>query len=80
MGWLCSEELGMLGRWHGVRAGHEALWLRFHDREGTPAPTPAEAERQRAEAERARAEIERERADVAEAELARIRTRLAELG
>jgi len=100
-GWLRSEELGMwLGRWHGVRVGQEALWLRFYDYEGALAPTPAEAERERAEAERQRAEAERERAeaerqraeaereraeaerqraDAAEAELARLRTRLAEL-
>ena len=60
--------------------------LRFFDDEGQAVPTAeesdrtqAEAEHQRAEAERQRAEAERQRAEAAEAELTRLRARLAAL-
>jgi Uma2 family endonuclease len=66
-GRLWSQELELwLGRWQGEQTGVEAVWLRFYDAGGQLVPTPAEAERQRAEA--------------AEAEVARLRARLAELG
>jgi Uma2 family endonuclease len=87
-GWLLSRQLDLwLGRWQGERAGQTTTWLRLFNGAGRPVPTAdeaerqhAEAERQRAEAEHQRAEAERQRAEAAEAEVARLRTRLAELG
>jgi Uma2 family endonuclease len=66
-GRLWSRELGLwLGRWQGRRDGFETTWLRLYDSDGRVIPTPEEAERERAEA--------------AEAEVARLRARLAERG
>jgi Uma2 family endonuclease len=62
--WCDQFEL-WLGPWTGKFQGHEAVWLRFFDNEGNVVPLAAEGERQRAEA--------------AEAELAQLRARLAEL-
>jgi hypothetical protein len=60
------EELGLwLGTWKGSYKGYESVWLRFHDGEGKLVPILSEAAEQRAEA--------------AEAEVARLRERLAEL-
>jgi len=65
-GWLWSAVLGLwLGRWEGVFQGERAVWLRFFDAEGRLVLTGEEAAEQRAEA--------------AEAELAHLRVRLAEL-
>jgi Uma2 family endonuclease len=65
-GRLWSRELALwLGRWRGRRNGLEASWLRLYDGDGRLLPTAEEAERQRA--------------DAAEAEVARLRARLAEL-
>jgi hypothetical protein len=69
-----------LGRWEGECLGQQAVWLCFYDRDGNLVLLPSEAERRRAEAERQRAEAERQRAERAEAELARKRARLRELG
>jgi len=64
-GRLWSRELGLwLGRWQGRREEFDATWLRLYDSDGRLIPTPEEAERQRAEA--------------AEAEVARLRARLAD--
>jgi Uma2 family endonuclease len=75
-----------LGTYEGVFLREEGIWLRFFDHEGQIVPTAeesvrtqAEAEHQRAEAERQRAEAERQRAEAAEAELTRLRARLAAL-
>jgi Uma2 family endonuclease len=69
-GWLWCQELGLwLGTWKGVYQGHQAIWPRFYDAEARLVPTPLEAERQHAEAER-------QRAEAAEAELARLKSRL----
>jgi Uma2 family endonuclease len=63
-GRLWSRELGLwLGLWQGLRTRLDTTWLRLYDPEGRLIPTPEEAERQRAEA--------------AEAEIARLRARLA---
>jgi Uma2 family endonuclease len=64
------EKVGLgLTLWEGVFEGKKAQWLRWSDLEGQIIPTGAE-----------RAEQEWERAEAAEAELARLRARLAELG
>jgi Uma2 family endonuclease len=63
-GWLWSEELeAWLGTWEGTYAESERRWLRLYDSDGQLLPLPEEAERQRAEA--------------AEAEVARLKARLA---
>jgi hypothetical protein len=54
-----------LGTWRGQYQGFEALWLRFYDADGRLVPTRAEAAEQRIMA--------------AEAELARLKERVAEL-
>jgi Uma2 family endonuclease len=65
-GWLWLEGLQLwLGPWRGRYLDRDAVWLRFYDTEGRLVPTRAEAEAQRA--------------DAAEAELARLKARLAEL-
>ncbi len=94
-GWLWSAKLGLwLGFWRGVYLGREEEWLRFFTPEGELVLTEAEdaqrvaeqerlvaeLERQRAEQERQRAEQERQARERAEAELARLRQRLAEKG
>jgi len=57
-GWLWSEQLQLwIGKWEGEFQGCQATWIRFHDADGNPIATFAEAERQRAEA--AEAEIAR---------------------
>lgn len=62
---LWSAELeAWLGTWEGQYLHQSGLWLRLFDEKGELLPTEAEAERQRAEA--------------AEAELARLRTQLAQ--
>ncbi len=71
-GWLWSEQLELwLGRCDEEFQGVQAVWLRFYTAEGQLVHLPAEAERERAE-------TERERAELAEAEVARLRARLAE--
>ncbi|HYQ85307.1 MAG TPA: hypothetical protein VEP28_15120, partial [Rubrobacter sp.] len=85
-GRIWSEKLGLkLGLWQGTETGVDTTWVRVFDAQGQMVPTAAEAERQRADAERQRAETERQRAETerqraeaAEAELARLRARLAE--
>jgi Uma2 family endonuclease len=78
-GRIWSEKLGLkLGLWQGTETGVDTTWVRVFDAQGRMVPTAAEAECQRADAERQRAETERQRADAAEAELARLRARLAE--
>ena len=87
-GWLWSEEMELwLGTWQGEFQRIETTWLRFYTPDGQLVLTLAEAEAQRAQAEaqRAQAEAQRaqaeaQRADAAEAEVARLRARLAELG
>jgi Uma2 family endonuclease len=65
-GWMEVEELGLwLGTWRGQSQGFEAVWLRFYDADGRLVPLHSEAAEQRAES--------------AEAELARLKERLAEL-
>ncbi|MEA2563842.1 MAG: hypothetical protein QOH06_5346 [Acidobacteriota bacterium] len=69
-GRLRSEQLGvLLGLWDGVWEGQEATWVRLFRPDGSLVPTEGEAERERTEAER-------QRAEVAEAEVARLRSRL----
>jgi Uma2 family endonuclease len=69
-GRLRSDVLDLdFGHWHGALEDQETTWLRLFDSNGRMIPTKAEAEHQRAEAER-------QRADAAEAELARLRSRL----
>jgi Uma2 family endonuclease len=60
----CRQLDAWLGFWYGPWQDFENHWCRLFDRAGNPLPTEAEAERRRAEA--------------AEAELARLRARLAE--
>lgn len=87
-GWLWSEEMGLwLGAWKGEFQRTFATWLRLFTPEGDLVPTLGEAEAQRAkaEAQRAKAEAQRakaeaQRAEAAEAEVARLRARLAQLG
>jgi Uma2 family endonuclease len=70
-GRLWSEQLGVsLGLWHGVWSGQKGDWVRLFRADGSVVPTEAEAAHQRADAER-------QRAEAAEAELARLRDRLA---
>lgn len=65
-GWMWVEELGLwLGPWKGKYQGFEAVWLRFYDAEGRLVPLRGEDAEQRAE--------------TAEAELTRLKARLAEL-
>jgi len=86
-GRLWSEELELwLGIWAGEYLQQHAHWLRFFEADGKlvliadeAAQQRADAEQLRAEAERRRAEAERQRAEAAEAELARLRERLAAL-
>jgi len=82
-GRLWSRELEVeLGVWHGVYRREAGLWLRLFYPDGGLVPTQEEQireERQRADAERQRADAERQRADTAEAELAHLRARLAEI-
>jgi|SRR5262245_12899316 len=64
-GWLWSESLqAWLGTWDGTYVGLPGTWLRLFDKEGQLLPTRAEAEVARREA--------------AEAELAKLRVKLAE--
>jgi hypothetical protein len=87
-GTLWSEQLELwLGRWQGEFMRLNTTWLRLWTPDGDLVPTPAEAEAQRAEAEAQRAqaeaqraEAEAQRAEAAEAEVARLRARLASLG
>ncbi len=73
-GALWSEQLDLwLGRWQGEYLRIEATWLRLWTPDGDLVLTFAEAEAQRAEAEA-------QRANAAEAEVARLRARLASLG
>jgi Uma2 family endonuclease len=66
-GRMWSEELNLwLGTWHGTYLGVTATWLRFFDLDGNLLPMVAEAEQTKREA--------------AEAELARLKARLEELG
>jgi Uma2 family endonuclease len=66
-GWLWSAQLELwLGIWTGEYQGCHATWLRFYDAQGNLLPLSAESEAQRA--------------DAAEAELARLKTLLAEKG
>jgi Uma2 family endonuclease len=60
--WCEALEL-WLGPWKGTWEGHEAIWLRFFDRDGNMLPTEGEKEALRAnaaeaEAERLRKELE----------------------
>jgi Uma2 family endonuclease len=72
-GRLASHRLGVsLGEHEGTFRGATTRWLRFFFPDGSVVPTHAEAEKQRAEAEKQRA------AD-AEAEVVRLKNRLAEL-
>ncbi len=73
-GWLWSGCLGLwLGLWEGLYGGYELVWLRFYTSEGALVLTPEEAER-------ARAEAEAQRASALQAELERLRAKLAEKG
>jgi Uma2 family endonuclease len=68
-GWLWVEELGLwLGTWRGTYQGYENVWLRFYDADGRLVPTQAE-----------KATAEAARAAGAEAEVARLKERLAAL-
>lgn len=72
-GWLWSAELELwLGLWEGEFQRVQATWLRFYTGDGDLVLTPTEAEARRAE-------TEAQRADEAEAEVARLRARLATL-
>jgi Uma2 family endonuclease len=72
-GWIWSEQLGLwLGCWEGVYLDREATWLRLFTPEGAPVPTKDEA----FAAARQQASEERCRAEIAEAELARLRSQL----
>ena len=73
-GRLWSERLGVfLGLWHDTVQRREDDWVRLFRSDGSLIPTEAEAERQQARAER-------QRAEAAEAENARLRALLEELG
>lgn len=66
-GWLWSDVLQLwLGLWSGTFQGQEHRWLRFYDPQGNLVRTEQEIAQQRAES--------------AEAALAQLRARLAELG
>lgn len=93
-GWRWSKVLELwLRPWEGIFDRDQAKWLRFCDPDGElvltgeeaaqleaeTARTEAETAQAEAEAARAEAEAERRRAEDAEAELARVRARLAEL-
>ncbi|BAU43422.1 Uma2 family endonuclease [Leptolyngbya sp. O-77] len=83
--WIPELSL-FLGIWYGPRLGSTIHWLRWWDSDGNLLlwsfekaeleRQRAEQEAQRAEAEKQRAEAEKQRADAAEAELARLRSRL----
>ena len=73
-GRLWSEQLGVFfGLWPGTVQRSEYDWVRLFRPGGSLVPTEAEAERQRAE-------VETQRAEAAEAENARLRALLKELG
>src|SRR5713101_5130903 len=86
-GWLWCDRLQLwLGTWTGPFLRYQATWLRFYDAQEQVVPIYAEAaqqqveaERQQAEAERQQAATERQRAEAAEAELAKLRARLAQV-
>lgn len=66
-GWMWSEQLQLwLGPWQGQLHGYESIWLRFYEKDGQLVLMAAEAERLRA--------------DALEAELVKLRARLAEQG
>jgi Uma2 family endonuclease len=72
-GWLWCDRLQLwLGTWTGAFNARQATWLRFYDTQGQVVPVFAEATQPQVEAER-------QRAEAAEAELARLRARLAQL-
>ena len=72
-GWLWSQELGLwLGPWVGEFQGLRMTWLRFYHPDGHLVLLPAEEEH-------LRAEQEKQRADEAQAEVDRLRKRLAKL-
>ncbi|PSB22485.1 hypothetical protein C7B76_03665 [filamentous cyanobacterium CCP2] len=71
--WIPALRL-FLGIWHGKRLGRTIHWLRWWDEAGNLLLWSAE----KAEQEHQRAEQERQRAEAAEAELARLRSLLAE--
>lgn len=78
-GWLWCNVLGLwLGRWSGAYQDKTYLYLRWYDRDGNLIPTIEEAAQQRAEVEKQRAEAEKQRAEAAEAELARLKSLLAQ--
>jgi Uma2 family endonuclease len=80
--WFPEVGLG-LKLWEGKFEDTTSTWLRWCDHEGTLILTGferAEAEAQRAEAEAQRAEAEAQRANNAEAEVAKLKARLRELG
>lgn len=87
-GWLWSEELQLwLGTWRGKHLGRPHRWLRFFDLDGNLVLAEWEAEAQahqaaeearRTETEARQAETEARRA--AEAEVARLKAKLKQLG
>jgi Uma2 family endonuclease len=87
-GWLWSDTLQFwLGPWEGRYKRDYTVWLRCYDENGNliltgeeAAQAEAQAAQAEAEAAQAEAEAERQRAETAEAENARLRARLVELG
>jgi Uma2 family endonuclease len=94
-GWLWIEELGVwLATWQGKLLGFDKVWVRFFDKDGRLIPTfdeaseakadaaqaNADAAQANADAAQANADAEKARADAAEAELRRLKERLAEQG
>ncbi len=76
---LISQELGLaLVRWSGTFHQVQATWLRWATLEGELLWLPEEAEKQRADAEAQRANQEAQARCEAEAEIARLKTFLAE--
>jgi Uma2 family endonuclease len=72
-GWRWVEELGLwLGTWRGKYQEYDQVWLRFYNKQGRLVPTGREAEARRAKTQARRAEA-------AEAEVARLKERLAAL-
>jgi hypothetical protein len=76
---LISQELGLaLVRWSGIFHQVQATWRRWATLEGELLWLPEEAEKQRADAEAQRANQEAQARCEAEAEIARLKTFLAE--
>jgi Uma2 family endonuclease len=78
-GQLWCDELNLwLGVWEGEFHGFHESWLRFFTPEGKVVPVPTEFVESELAAAQRRAAIAQQRAEAAEAELAKLKARLAE--